>query len=70
MQETKNLLEQKVTSLTAKADSVDDLLVEVASLKVQIDALNQEKEMDMERIEELVAQTARLELESKTKYSI
>jgi chromosome segregation ATPase len=66
MQETKNLLEQKVTSLTAKADSVDDLLVEVASLKVQIDALNQEKEMDMERIEELVAQTARLELESKT----
>ena len=67
MIETKTLLEQKVTTLTSKADSVDELQVEIASYKVQLDALNQEKQMDMERIEELVAQTARLELENKSK---
>ena len=67
MQETKTLLEQKVLSLTSRAESVDELQVEVASYKVQIDALNQEKQMDMERIEELVTQTARLELENKSK---
>ncbi|XP_019849313.1 PREDICTED: girdin-like [Amphimedon queenslandica] len=66
MIETKTLLEQKVTSLTSKADTVDDLQVEIASYKVQLDALNQEKQMDMERIEELVAQTARLDLENKS----
>ena len=68
MIETKTLLEQKVTTLTSKADSVDELQVEIASYKVQLDALNQEKQMDMERIEELVAQTARLELENKSKW--
>lgn len=67
MAETKTLLEQKVTTLTSRADTVDDLQAEVASLKVQVDALNQEKQMDLERIEELVAQTARLELENKNK---
>ena len=43
----------------------DDLQAEVASLKVQIDALNQEKEIDLRRIEELIAQSARLELGNK-----
>ena len=67
MAETKTLLEQKVTSLTTRSDMVDDLQVEVASLKAQLDSLNQEKQMDMERIEDLVAQTARFELENKNK---
>ena len=44
----------------------DDLQAEVASLKVQIDALNQEKEIDLRRIEELISQSARLELGNKT----
>lgn len=67
MIETKTLLEQKVASLTTKADSVDELQIEIASYRVQLDALNQEKQMDLERIEELVSQTARFELENKNK---
>lgn len=43
----------------------DDLQAEVASLKVQMDALNQEKDIDLRRIEELIGQTARLELANK-----
>ena len=54
-------------ALTTRSDMVDDLQVEVASLKAQLDSLNQEKQMDMERIEDLVAQTARFELENKNK---
>ena len=54
-------------AMTTCSDMVDDLQVEVASLKAQLDSLNQEKQMDMERIEDLVAQTARFELENKNK---
>ena len=43
----------------------DDLQAEVASLKVQMDALNQEKDIDLRRIEELIGQSARLELANK-----
>ena len=64
MAETKTLLEQKVTSLTTRSDMVDDLQVKVASLKAQLDSLNQEKQMDMERIEVL---WHRLQLENKNK---
>ena len=67
MSETKSLLEQKVSALSTRADMVDDLQVEIASLKAQMESLNQEKQMDMERIEDLVAQNARYELESKNK---
>lgn len=41
MAETKTLLEQKAITLNSRAELVDDLQVEVASLKVQLDALNQ-----------------------------
>ncbi len=67
MTETKSLLEQKVSSLTVRSDMLDDLQVEVASLKAQLESLHQEKQMDLERIEDLVAQTARYELENKSK---
>ena len=67
MSETKLLLEQKVSSLTARSDLLDEAQVDVASLKAQVESLHQEKQMDMERIEDLVAQTARYELENKNK---
>ena len=41
MLETKSLLEQKAASLTSRADSVDELQAEIASMRVQIDSLNQ-----------------------------
>ena len=41
MLETKSLLEQKAASLTARADSVDELQAEIAAMRVQIDSLNQ-----------------------------
>lgn len=69
MSETKSLLEQKVISLTSRSDMLDEAQVEIASVKAQVESLHQEKQMDMERIEELVAQTARYELENKTKYT-
>lgn len=65
MLETKSLLEQKAASLTSRADSVDELQAEIASMRVQIDSLNQEKEMDLERIEELLAQNAQMELDAR-----
>ena len=67
MAETKALLEQKATNLTVRADMVDELQGEIASYKVQVESLNQEKQMDLERIDELVSQIARLELENKNK---
>ena len=67
MTETKSLLEQKVSSLTARSDMLDNLQVEVASLKAQMESLHQEKQMDLERVEDLVSQTARYELENKSK---
>ena len=65
MTETKALLEQKAATLTARAESVDELQAEVAGLRVQRDSFRQEKEMDLERIEELLAQNAQLEMDSK-----
>ena len=65
MSETKALLEQKAATLTARAESVDELQASVASLRVQVDSFQQEKEMDMERIEELLEQNVQLELDSK-----
>lgn len=41
MVETKALLEQKAISLTARAESVDELQEELASIKVQLESLNQ-----------------------------
>ena len=41
MLETKALLEQKAISLTARAESVDELQEEMASIKVQLESLNQ-----------------------------
>ena len=41
MLETKALLEQKATSLIAKTDMVDELMEEMASIRVQLDSLNQ-----------------------------
>ncbi len=67
MSETKSLLEQKVTSLTSRSDQLDEVQVDMASLKAQVESLHQEKQMDMDRIEDLVAQTARYELENKNK---
>lgn len=65
MSETKALLEHKAATLTARAESVDELQASVASLRVQVGSFQQEKEMDMERIEELLEQNAQLELDSK-----
>ena len=67
MTETKSLLEQKVTSLTSRSDLLDEVQVDMATLKAQVESLHQEKQMDMDRIEDLVAQTARYELENKNK---
>jgi len=65
MLETKALLEQKATSLIAKTEMADELMEEIASSRVQLDSLNQEKDMDLERIEDLLAQNAQLELDAR-----
>ena len=65
MLETKSLLEQKATSLTARADMVDDLQTDLASLRAQTESLTQEKEMSREKEEELMARVTHLELDNK-----
>ena len=65
MLETKSLLEQKATSLTARAAMVDDLQTEQASLRAQVESIGQEKEMNGERVEELMGQLTHLELDNK-----
>ena len=65
MTETKSLLEQKAASLAAKADTVDDLQTELASFRAQVESLAQEKEMYMERGEELMGQLTKVELDNK-----
>ena len=65
MLETKSLLEQKAASLTARADMVDDLQTELASLRAQTESLAQEKEMSGEKEEELMARVTHLELDNK-----
>ena len=56
------LLEKKAATLTSRAE---ELQASVASLRVQVGSFEQEKEMDMERIEKLLEQNAQLELDSK-----
>ena len=63
--QTKALLEQKIEALTSRSEALDNLQEEYASAKAQLESLQQEKEMDMERIEELIARNAHLELEFK-----
>ena len=65
MLETKSLLEQKADSLQSRSDALDELQEVHASLKVQMESLTLEKEVDMERIEELLAHNTRMELELK-----
>ena len=63
--QTKALLEQKIEALTSRSDALDDLQEHAASIKAQLESLQQEKEMDSEKIEELLARNAHLELEFK-----
>ena len=63
--ETKALLEQKADSLQSRSDALDELQEIHASMKVQMESLSLEKEVDMERIEELLAHNTRMELELK-----
>lgn len=65
MLETKSLLEQKADSLQSRSDALDELQEVHASLKVQMESLTLEKEVDMERIEELLAHNTQMELELK-----
>ncbi len=65
MSQTKKLLEQKATSLSAKTESMDELQEAVVSYKVRAEALEEEKEMDSERIEELLSNSTRLEIDNK-----
>lgn len=65
MVQTKKLLEQKATSLSAKTDTMDDLQEELASLKVRVESFQEEKDMDNEKIEELLAVNTRLEMDVK-----
>ena len=65
MVQTKKLLEQKATSLSAKTDTMDDLQEEMASLKVRVESFQEEKEMDNEKIEELLGLNTRLEMDVK-----
>ena len=69
MLETKSLLEQKGASLTARADMVDDLQTELASLRAQVESLTQEKEMSGEREGELTGRVTHLELDNKHWYT-
>ena len=63
--QTKALLEQKIEALTSRSEALDDLQEQYASTKAQMEALQQEREMDSEKIEELLARNAHLELEFK-----
>lgn len=63
--QTKALLEQKIEALTSRSETLDDLQEQFAAIKAQHEALQQEKEMDSEKIEELLARNAHLELEFK-----
>ena len=63
MLETKALLEQKADSLQSCSDTLDKLQEIHASVKVQMESLSLEKEV--ERIEELLAHNTRMELELK-----
>lgn len=65
MLQTKKLLEQKAISLSAKTDTIDDLQEELASLKVRTESLQEEKEIDNEKIEELLALHSRQEMNIK-----
>ena len=65
MLETKALLEQKADSLQSRSEALDELQEIHASLKVQFESLSLEKEVDMERMEELLAQNTQLEIELK-----
>lgn len=65
MLETKALLEQKGDSLQSRSDALDELQEIHASMKVQMESLTLEKEVDMERIEELLGHNTRMELELK-----
>ena len=65
MLETKALLEQKADSLQSRSDALDELQEVHASMKVQMESLTLEKEVDMERIEELLSHNTRMELELK-----
>ena len=65
MLETKALLEQKADSLQSRSDALDELQEVHASMKVQMESLALEKEVDMERIEELLSHNTRMELELK-----
>jgi ribosomal protein L16 Arg81 hydroxylase len=63
--QTKALLEQKIEALTSRSEALDDLQEQYAATKAQLESLQQEKEMDSEKIEELLARNAHLELEFK-----
>ncbi len=63
--QTKSLLEQKIEALTYRSDALDDLQEEHASVRAQLESLQQEKEMDSEKIDELITRNAHLELEFK-----
>lgn len=65
MIETKALLEQKAGSLQSRSEALDELQEVHASLKVQFESLSLEKEVDMERMEELLTQNTQLEIELK-----
>ena len=65
MSQTKKLLEQKATSLSAKTEGMDELQEAVVSYKVRAEALEEEKEMDSQRIEELLASNTRLEIDNR-----
>lgn len=51
--------------MTSRSEALDDLQEEYASIKAQLESVLQEKEIDTERIEELLARNAHLELEFK-----
>ena len=65
MSQTKKLLEQKATSLSAKTEGMDELQEAVVSCKVRAEALEEEKEMDSQRIEELLSNNTRLEIDNR-----
>lgn len=65
MSQTKKLLEQKAISLSAKTESMDELQELLASYKVRLESMEEEKEIDSERIEELLATTTRLEMDNR-----
>ncbi len=65
MSQTKKLLEKKAISLSAKTEGMDELQEAIVSYKVRTEALEEEKDMDTEKIEELLANNTRLEMDNK-----